>query len=90
METKWIVSLNLIFCVGLMQSGCSLEASIDQITDGVPDISDIQNKSSVDSDFISAEVITTNSGVVFSGAIGELSELKNLPNGVQIRGVLYE
>lgn len=41
-------------------------------------------------DFVSGEIVTMDTGVVFSGSFGELSEKQVLSNGVTFEGAFYE
>lgn len=71
----------------LLLSGCSMDASISDI---LPPLPTFEKSQIVNSDIVMAETVTTNNGVVITGAFGEISEKKTLSNGVQIEGAFYE
>lgn len=86
-KRRWVVKLSFLI-LAVIQMSCSIDSSI---TDLNPiKITDEMLKQSVQTDFISAEVITTNTGVVFTGSIGEISIPKKLSSGVEFEGIIYE
>lgn len=82
---KGSFSILIMFVV----TGCSLDASISDLN-SVDVVNDILPKATIETDFISGEVVTTGNGVTFQGTFGELSEKKVLVNGVTIEGRFYE
>lgn len=80
----------------VLLSGCSLDASLmtpRSLTDNLPDPGDSGpnlKPQRVDADFIAGEVVTTGNGVVIQGTFGEISEKKELSNGVTFEGAFYE
>lgn len=70
-------------------SGCSIDINISRIGSAING-SFNPNEQRNEPDFVVGEVVTTNNGVVITGSFGEISEKKNLPNGVAIEGAFYE
>lgn len=68
--------------------GCSLDASIDELSRSVaPALEDLNRKNP---DFIHGELVTTNNGYRFTVVFGEISEKKSLSSGWQVEGAFYE
>lgn len=84
-----------IICLilGLSLTGCSLEVSLEQLTEFVPP--SILPQERKEPDFIHGEVITTHAGTAgyqLRGVFGEVSEKTASLNGNhwQVEGVFYE
>ncbi|MGE5084876.1 MAG: hypothetical protein ACM3MG_01145 [Bacillota bacterium] len=85
---KKATALIKILIFSSMATGCSMDLNITDPTSESPSVDVGLQRTSVD--FTSTEIVTTGSGVVFSGSFGEISEKKTLSNGVTFDGVFYE
>ena len=85
MQRHW--KLAILSAVGVLTlSACSFDASIvDENTSTVESYP--FNRSEPDG--VAGEEIVTNNGYHFRGALGEISEKKQLANGYQFEGAFY-
>jgi hypothetical protein len=72
-----------------LATACTMDA---RITDLNPKLegANLVAPQHLEVDFVAGEIVTTDSGAMVTGAFGEISEKKQLSNGVVIEGAFYQ
>lgn len=79
----------LLISLSVLQFGCSIDGSIQGVLAELPSLPVFQlNRKSPD--FIPAEVVTTSSGHVVRGVIGEVSQKVTTSSGYVVEAIFYE